>query len=78
MTNPQEIIVDDKSGQLLHLSNISFIPADVLSVYWEMNQPFSRKTVTRVRTRYEVFILEPDLPDYESDVDALKKALNRI
>lgn len=76
MTETQDIITDDRT-HLLHLSNISFIPADVVSVYWEMNQPFAKKVVTRIRTRYEVFILDPDLPSYQDDIEALKKALDR-
>jgi len=76
MTETQDTVTDDRP-HLLHLSNISFVPADVVSVYWEMNQEFAKKLVTRIRTRYEVFILDPDLPGYQDDVEALKKALNR-
>jgi hypothetical protein len=76
MTESQDTIADDRT-HLLHLSNISFIPADVVSVYWEMNQEFSKKLVTRIRTRYEVFVLESDLPNYQDDIQALKKALDR-
>jgi len=76
MTETQDTIANDKTD-LLQLSNFSFIPTDVVSVYWHMNQEFGKKFVTRIRTRYELFVLESDLPGYQDDIEALKKALGR-
>ena len=77
MTETIEKKCEDSQHRLLHLSNYSLIPADVVSVYWEMNQELSKKLVTKIRTRYEVFVLKSDLPGYQDDVYALKQALDR-
>ena len=78
MTEEIEEKCDDSQYRLLHLSNISLIPADIVSVYWEMNQKFAGKVVTRIRTSYEVFILESDSPCYKKDIEALKKATEKL
>ncbi len=76
MTKSQEATTHQEFS-LLHLSNISFLPADVVSVHWQMNQEFAKKLVTRIRTRYEVFILESDSPGYQNDIELLKNALGQ-
>jgi hypothetical protein len=79
MTEPKPISWDERHEcqHLLHLSNISLDPADIVSVYWEMNQEFSKKLVTRIRTRFEVFVLESDSPYYKEDIEALEKATGK-
>jgi len=77
MTEKTEEKCDD-CYQLLHLTNISFVPADVVSVRWNMNQTLSKKVITMIRTRFEVFVLEADSPYYIEDLEALKKAMGNI
>jgi hypothetical protein len=70
--------VEDKGVcQLLRLSNISLRPIDVVSVYWHMNQEFSPKVVTRIRTKFELFVLESDSAAYVQDIEKLEEALGR-
>jgi hypothetical protein len=76
-SEPGSLSERDTCQHLLHLSNISLDPADIVSVYWGMNQEFSRKLVTRIRTRFEVFVLESDSPYYEEDLEALEKSTGR-
>jgi hypothetical protein len=76
MTEETEENCDDRE-QLLHLTDVSFIPAHVVSVWWDMNQEFSKKIVTRVRTRFDIFVLESDSPCYKEDMEALKKATGK-
>lgn len=38
---------------------------------------FSKKLMTKIRTRHEVFFLEADSLDYLNDVEALMLALER-
>ena len=61
--------------KLMHLSGISLIPLDIVSVQWDMIQEFSKKKVTKIKTKHDVFILEFDLPHYAEDVQALKIGL---
>jgi hypothetical protein len=79
MTEPKRIDRGERGDcqHLLHLSNISLDPIDIVSVYWEMNEVFSKKLVTRIRTRFEVFVLESDSPCYKEDIEALEKATGR-
>jgi hypothetical protein len=79
MTEPKPICLGERDDcqHLLHLSNISLDPADIVSVYWEMNQEFAKKLVTRIRTRFEIFVLESDSPYYKEDIEALGKATGR-
>jgi hypothetical protein len=63
---------------LLHLSNISFSPTDVVSVRWSETHPFLKKVIlTRIRTCYELFTLSSDSPSYLDDVEKLALALER-
>jgi len=77
MTEKTEENSDDRH-QLLHLTNISFVPADVVSVRWEMKQDLSKKVITMIRTRFETFVLEEDSPHYAEDLETLKKAMGKL
>ncbi|MEG4010362.1 hypothetical protein QUA41_30695 [Microcoleus sp. Pol11C1] len=68
--------INRRNSYLLHLSSVSFVPADIVSIHWHKQQEFSKKVVTQVRTRYETFIFEADSPNYAQDMELLLKALN--
>ena len=80
MTEPQETTptTTTKRYSLLHLSNISFWTQDIVSVSWNTNQELPVKLiVTKIRTRYEIFILRSDSPSYQDDIKRLEEAVGR-
>lgn len=61
--------------QLLHLSSLSLLPTDIVSIHWNVLQGPAKNLVTRIRTRSDLFILKSDCPYYESDLATLREAV---
>lgn len=73
-----ELAIDEyltQASSLLHLSDVSFRPKDVVSIKWNKTQEFTRKVVTQIRTVFETYVLEADSPNYVRDIKELKEAL---
>ena len=66
---------DNEKLHLLHLSNLSLLPADIVSIEWGLTQESSEAIFTRIRTRHQLFILKAASPEYEQDIEALKQAV---
>ena len=68
----------DSKNDLLHLSAVSFLPKDVVSIQWDKTQELSKTIVTQIHTRFDIFVLEADSFHYKNDVELLKKATGKL